>query len=216
LIRVGPRLPPPPFLYPIVDVAVLGGRPAAAAVRGLAEGGARLVQLRAKALADGALLAAAQEAAAAARAAGVALVVNDRPDVARIAGADGVHVGQDDLPPAACRAVLGAEALVGLSTHGLAQLERGAGEPVDYLAVGPVYATGSKQNPDPVVGPDLVRRARAIWRGPLVAIGGITPENVGAVIEAGADGIAVISAVLAQRDLAEAVRRFRRAFGERV
>jgi thiamine-phosphate pyrophosphorylase len=209
-----PRLPPRPFVYPIVDVGALGGRPVGEAVRALAAGGAALVQLRAKALADDALVEVAREALAAARAAGVMLVVNDRADVARITGADGVHVGQDDLPPAACRAVLGEGALVGLSTHGIAQLEAGRLEPVDYLAVGPVFATRSKEKPDPVVGPDLVRRARAAWTGPLVAIGGITPDNAREVVEAGADGLAVISAVLAHDDLAEAVRRFRRALGD--
>ena len=210
------RLPPRPFLYPILDVDALGTRPLGDAVHALAEGGAMLVQLRAKTLPDHALLAAAREAVEAARAHGLTLLVNDRPDVARLAGADGVHVGQDDLPPSACRAVVGEDALVGLSTHGLPQLEAGAREPVDYLAVGPVFATRSKANPDPVVGPELVRRARAAWRGPLVAIGGITPDNAAEVIEAGADGLAVISAVVGQRDLAEAVRRFRRALGERV
>ncbi|HVR71303.1 MAG TPA: thiamine phosphate synthase [Vicinamibacteria bacterium] len=206
-------LPARPFVYPIVDAGALGGRSAAEAVRALAEGGASLVQLRAKGMPDGALLDLAREATAAARAAGIALIVDDRADVARLAGADGVHVGQDDLPPTACRAVLGAGALVGLSTHGLGQIEAGRREPVDYLAVGPVFPTRSKRLADPVVGPELVRRARALWPGPLVAIGGITPENAREVVEAGADGLAVISAVLAHDDLAEAVRRLRRALG---
>ena len=211
-----PRLPPRPFLYPIVDVGVLGSRPVREAVRALAAGGATLLQLRAKATKDRQLLPLAREAVAAARAAGVTLIVNDRADVALMAGADGVHVGQDDLPPVACRTVLGDRPLVGLSTHGLAQLEAGAREPVDYLAVGPVFATRSKEDPDPVVGPELVRRARERWRGPLVAIGGITPDNAREVVDAGADGLAVISAVLSHDDLAEAVRRFRRALGEVV
>jgi thiamine-phosphate pyrophosphorylase len=206
-------LPARPFVYPIVDAGALAGRPVAEAVRALAEGGAALVQLRAKGVPDGALLRMALEAAAAARGAGIPFVVNDRPDVARLAGADGVHVGQEDLPPEACRAVLGARALVGLSTHGVDQVEAGRGGSVDYLAVGPVFATRSKDRPDPVVGLELVRRARALWPGPLVAIGGITAANAREVIEAGADGVAVISAVLAQGDLAEAVRRLRRALG---
>jgi thiamine-phosphate pyrophosphorylase len=208
-------LPRAPFLYPIVDVGALGARPVAEAVRALAEGGARLVQLRVKAGPDRARVALAREAVSAAREAGALLIVNDRPDVARIAAADGVHVGQDDLPPRECRAVLGEDALVGLSTHGIAQLENGRGQPVDYLAVGPVFPTRSKENPDPVVGLDLVRRARALWSGPLVAIGGITAENAREVVDAGADGLAVISAVLAHHDLAQAVRHFRRALGER-
>lgn len=213
-MRLG--LPPRPFLYPIVDAGALAGRSAAEAVRALAAGGARLIQLRAKGLPDGALLEMARATLAAARAKGVTLVVNDRADVAFIAAADGVHVGQDDLPPSACRAVLGEGALIGLSTHDVAQLEAGRREPVDYLAVGPVFPTRSKLAPDPVVGPALVRRARAVWKGPLVAIGGITPENAREVVDAGADGLAVISGVMAHHDLAEAMRRYRRALGERV
>jgi thiamine-phosphate pyrophosphorylase len=205
-----------PFVYPILDADALRGRPAADAVRALAAGGARLVQMRAKAVPDGALLSLVQDALAAARAAGMALLVNDRPDVARIAGAEGVHVGQEDLPPAACRAVLGPRALVGFSTHDAAQVEAAAREPIDYLAVGPVFATRTKANPDPVVGLELVRWARRAWAGPLVAIGGIAADNVRAVIEAGADGVAVISALLAEDDLADAMRRLRRAAGERV
>jgi thiamine-phosphate pyrophosphorylase len=198
-----------------VDAGALGGRSVTEVLRALSAGGARLAQLRAKGLGDRALTALAREAVAASRRAGLTLVVNDRADVARIAGADGVHVGQEDVPPAACRTVLGEGALVGLSTHTVAQLEAGRREPVDYLAVGPVFPTRSKERPDPVVGLELVRRARQFWRGPLVAIGGITPENARDVIEAGADGLAVISAVMAHSDLAEAVRRFRRALGDR-
>jgi thiamine-phosphate pyrophosphorylase len=211
-----PGLPPRPFIYPIVDTGALAGRSPAEAVRALAAGGARLIQLRAKDLRDGALLEMARAVLAAARAAGVTLVVNDRADVALVAAADGVHVGQDDLPPSACRAVLGEEAMVGLSTHDVAQLEAGQREPVDYLAVGPVFPTPSKLAPDPVVGTALVRRARALWKGPLVAIGGITPDNAREVVDAGADGLAVISGVMAHDDLAEAMRRYRRALGDRV
>jgi thiamine-phosphate pyrophosphorylase len=213
-LRLG--LPPRPFLYPIVDAGALAGRSATHAVRALAAGGARLIQFRAKGLPDGALLEMARAVLQAAREAGVFLVVNDRADVALIAAADGVHVGQDDLPPSACRALLGDGALIGLSTHDVAQLEAGRREPVDYLAVGPVFPTRSKLAPDPAVGPALVRRARALWEGPLVAIGGITPENAREVVEAGADGLAVLSGVLAQADMTAAMRRYRRALGERA
>jgi thiamine-phosphate pyrophosphorylase len=174
------------------------------------------VQVRAKAMPDRTLLELVEEAQAAARAARGALLVNDRADVARIVGADGVHVGQDDLPPAACRAVLGPQALVGFSTHTAGQVEAAARAPIDYLAVGPVFPTRTKADPDPVVGLELVRSARRSWPGPLVAIGGITADNARAVIEAGADGVAVISALLDGGDLAEAMRRLRRAAGERV
>jgi thiamine-phosphate pyrophosphorylase len=211
-----PGLPPRPFVYPILDAATLSGRSAADAVRALGAGGARLVQLRAKGLPDAALLALAREATSAARFAGVTLVINDRADVALIVGAGGLHVGQDDLPPSACRRILGEEALVGVSTHDLGQVEAAAREPVDYVAIGPVFATRSKEHPDPVVGLELLRRARARSSRPLVAIGGIGPHNARAVVEAGADGLAVISAVMGQGDLAEAVRALRRAVGERV
>lgn len=213
---MSPGLPPRPFVYPILDAAALGSRSAAEAVRALAAGGARLVQLRAKQLPDGALLRLAREATTAARSAGVTLVINDRADVARIVGAGGLHVGQDDLPPSACRRILGEAVLIGVSTHDLGQLEAAAREPVDYVAIGPVFETRSKEQPDPVVGLEMVRRARARSSRPLVAIGGIGPDNARAVVEAGADGVAVISAVMDCDDLAEAVRALRRAVGERV
>lgn len=213
---MSPGLPPRPFVYPILDAAALGSRSAADAVRALAAGGARLVQLRAKQLPDDALFDLAREATTAARSAGVRLVINDRADVARIVGAGGLHVGQDDLPPSACRRILGEEVLIGLSTHDLGQLEAAAREPVDYVAIGPVFETRSKEQPDPVVGLEMVRRARARSAWPLVAIGGIGPDNARAVVEAGADGVAVISAVMDCDDLAEAVRALRRALGERV
>lgn len=201
-------LPPPPFLYPIVDVGTLGARGVGDAVAALAAGGARLIQFRGKGLSDRRFLELAAEALAAARQGGAMLVINDRPDVAVILGADGVHLGQDDLAPRDVRPILPVGALLGVSTHGLEQLERAAGEPVDYVAIGPVFATRTKAAPDPVVGLEMVRRARAATTRPLVAIGGITEENARSVAEAGADGLAVISALLAQADLAAAARRF--------
>jgi len=199
-----PSLPDPPFVYPIVDAGCLRGRDAAAVVDTLARAGARLVQLRAKGLTDRRLLAMAREALAAARASGARLVVDDRADVARMVGADGLHVGQEDLTPADARAVVGPDLILGVSTHGLAQLEAAAAARVDYVAIGPVFATGSKANPDPVVGLETVRRARALVSLPLVAIGGITRANARAVVEAGADGVAVISDLLDAPDLAHA------------
>jgi len=208
-------LPPRPFLYPIVDVAALGERAVGGAVAALVAGGARVVQFRAKDLSDRRFLDLAAEALAAARAGGAALVVNDRPDVALILGADGVHLGQDDLDPHAVRTLLPPGTLLGVSTHTLEQLERAAGAPVDYLAIGPVFATRSKAAPDPVVGLEMVRKARALAAGTLVAIGGITEENARSVVEAGADGVAVISALLSQADLTAAGRRFTAALGRR-
>jgi thiamine-phosphate pyrophosphorylase len=200
------RLPPAPFAYPIVDAGMVPPERVGALVAALAGAGARIVQLRAKSLADGVFERAAREAVAAAHAAGALLVVNDRPDVARLAGADGVHVGQDDLAPADVRAILPA-GIVGLSTHDHAQLAAAAASGADYVAVGPVFATTSKERPDPVVGLELVRAARAMTRAPLVAIGGITAANAADVIAAGADGVAVISALLRAADPGEAFRR---------
>ena len=112
------------------------------------------------------------------------LVVNDRADVARMLGADGVHVGQDDLPPREVRRLLPAGSILGLSTHGLGQLDAARDEPVDYVAIGPVFPTRTKADPHPVVGLETVRRARQRTRRPLVAIGGITAENARSVVEA--------------------------------
>jgi thiamine-phosphate pyrophosphorylase len=208
-------LPPRPFLYPIVDVAALGERAVGSVVAALAAGGAKVVQFRAKGLSDRRFLDLAAEALAAARAGGAALIVNDRPDVALILGADGVHLGQDDLDPRAVRPLLPPGALLGVSTHNVEQVERAAGAPVDYLAIGPVFPTRSKAAPDPVVGLEMVRKARALVTGSLVAIGGITEENARSVVDAGADGVAVISALLSQADLAAAGRRFAAALGRR-
>ena len=206
-------LPPPPFLYPIVDVESLGSRSVGETVTALAAGGAGIVQFRAKGPPDRRFLELAAEALAAARGAGVLLIVNDRPDVAVIVGADGVHLGQDDLDPGAVRSLLPPGAVLGVSTHDLDQLQRAAREPVDYLAIGPVFPTRSKAAPDPVVGLEMVRRARVLTSHPLVAIGGITERNARSVVDAGADGLAVISALLSQPDLVVAARRFAAALG---
>jgi thiamine-phosphate pyrophosphorylase len=130
----------------------------------------------------------------------VLFLVNDRADVASLAGASGVHVGQEDLDVAAARCLVGPDMLVGVSTHNLEQIERAAASSADYIAVGPVFGTSTKTNPDPAVGLDLVRRARAASDKPLVAIGGITLDLAASVIEAGADSVAVISGILAADD----------------
>ena len=121
------------------------------------------------------------------------LILNDRVSLVSAARYDGIHVGQEDLSPAQARATLGTEVLIGVSTHGEGQLRSAADGPADYVAIGPVFATASKQDPDPVVGLEGVRAARAMTTKPLVAIGGITRSNCAAVIEAGADSVAVIS-----------------------
>jgi thiamine-phosphate pyrophosphorylase len=203
-------MPEPPFLYPIVDTSLLRGRGVADVVSRLCRGGARLLQLRAKGLPDQQLLRLVGEALGAARAAGARLVVNDRADVACLAGADGVHVGQEDLPPSAVRRVTPG-GLLGVSTHNVEQVRAAAEEPVDYVAVGPVFPTRSKEKPDPVVGLDLLRQARPLVRRPLVAIGGITLERAASVVAAGADGVAVISDLLREDDLESAVQAWQAA-----
>ena len=142
---------------------------------------------------------------------GKLFAVNDRADIARLAGADGVHLGQTDLRPSEARRLLPEGAIVGYSTHSLAQAQDALQEPIDYLAVGPVFATLSKEKPDPVVGLELVRAVRQLTRLPLVAIGGIVPENAGAVVAAGVDGLAVIGGLAGPGGLEAALLGYRRA-----
>ena len=142
---------------------------------------------------------------------GVKLIMNDRADLCLAAGFDGVHVGQDDLPPDAVRRIVGSGLWLGVSTHNPDQLCRIEHTDADYVAIGPVFATSSKWNPDPVVGLEGVRTARAITRKPLVAIGGVTRANARSVIEAGADSVAVISDLLP--DPRHAVVEFRALLG---
>jgi thiamine-phosphate pyrophosphorylase len=208
-----PPLPAGPFVYPILDLELLAGRTVEAAAAALVEGGARIVQVRAKAASDGELLEAVRRALPVVRGAGGLLVVNDRADVALIAGADGVHVGQDDLPPGECRRLLGDRALVGFSTHRLQEVLASAQEPVDYVAFGPVFATATKHDAQPVVGLDGLKEARRHTARPLVAIGGITRANAAAAIAAGADGVAAISGLMRAADLAGAVAALRAAAG---
>lgn len=205
------RWPPAPFVYAILDVAFLADREVGAVAAALAAGGVGLLQLRAKGLQDARYHALAQEARAASRKLGVGLVINDRPDIALMVKADGVHVGQDDLVPRDVRKVLPASTLVGLSTHTPEEIKGAAREPVDYIATGPVFETGSKADAHAAVGLEGVRRARGLTRKPLIAIGGITRENAPAVIAAGADGVAVISELLARDDLEQAARELVRA-----
>ncbi len=126
----------------------------------------------------------------------VTLIGNDRADLCLAAGFDGVHVGQEDLSPEAVRKVIGSEKIVGVSTHNPEQLQEADGWPVDYIAVGPVFATTTKENPDPVIGLEGVRLARSLTSKPLVAIGGITRQNCRDVFTAGADSVAIVSDLL--------------------
>jgi thiamine-phosphate pyrophosphorylase len=186
-----------PRLYAIVDadVAARHGWTAPDLARAFVAGGARLLQLRAKSLGSGGLLALADDIVPIAHAAGARLVVNDRADVARLSGADGVHVGQDDLSPADARRVL-THGIVGLSTHTEEQIARAIAAPVDYIAVGPVFGTPTKDTGYAPVGLQLVAKAAAVAGLPVVAIGGITFEQAPGVIRAGAASVAVIGGLL--------------------
>jgi len=197
-----------PKIYPITD-ARLSGLTHAEQLARLADGGATLVQLREKRASPREFYTQALEALRVARERGVRLVVNDRVDIALALGADGVHLGQDDLTPEAARRLLSEKAIIGFSTHNVEQAREAARMPVDYIAFGPVFETSSKENPDPVVGLDELSRVReCVGSVPLVAIGGITRENYRAALDAGVDSVAVISAILAG-DPAEIARRTR-------
>jgi thiamine-phosphate pyrophosphorylase len=196
-----------PRLYVILDAALLKISPQDCAQE-LAEAGVRLMQYRDKLGPARELLHTSREVVSSLEAHGAFLVVNDRPDVAVLAGATGVHVGQDDLDPEQARAVVGRKMWVGVSTHSLEQFRRAAGSSADYIAVGPIFATTSKANPDPVVGLDLIRAVRTLTDKPIVAIGGITLERAASVIAAGADSVAVIRDVVCATRPGEQARRF--------
>jgi thiamine-phosphate pyrophosphorylase len=170
--------------------------------------GVRLLQYRSKAVPAREMLETARGLASIAREHKAAFFVNDRPDVAYLAGADGVHVGQDDLSVEQARAIVGEQGWVGVSTHSFEQFEEAAGTSADYIAIGPIYATTSKANPDPVVGTELIRKVRPLTKKPIVAIGGIRLEGAAEVIEAGADSVAVISDIVGDADPAKKARQF--------
>jgi thiamine-phosphate pyrophosphorylase len=186
-----------PFFYPIVDVeACRAGRhdPLSVSLACL-RGGAQWLQLRGKTISGGDFLALTDAVVRAARDSRAVVIVNDRADVAAMAGAGGVHVGQEDLSVDAVRAVIGRAALIGLSTHDAQQIDRALESSADYVAVGPIYGTATKETGYSARGLDLVRHAAGKGR-PVVAIGGITLERAAEVVAAGATGIAVISDLL--------------------
>ena len=186
-----------PKLYPITD-ARLSGLSHAEQLARLSEGGATFIQLREKHLSPREFYHETEAALDIARERGVRLIVNDRADIALALGADGLHLGQHDLDPMAARRLLGDRFIIGYSTHSVAQAIEAARLPLDYIALGPIFDTRTKANPDPIVGLEALRRARASIDPsiPLVAIGGITPSNARATLDAGADSIALISALL--------------------
>jgi thiamine-phosphate pyrophosphorylase len=184
-----------PAFYPIIDTQVLAqaGLTPVEMARALARAQVSLVQFRHKGVYTREILAQAKEVGDIVRQSGARYIINDRADIALMLAADGVHVGQDDLPPAKVRELVGEGMILGFSTHNEQQLRDGDREPVDYLALGPIFGTPSKQNPDPVVGTAELASLRAFTEKPLVAIGGITRANAREVLAAGASSLAVIS-----------------------
>ena len=196
-------------LYAIVDAEVLVARGVLLAdfARDLCTAGVGLVQYRDKNSLPQDILRAASILREAMSGSDCRLILNDRADLAVLANFDGVHVGQGDLSPEDARRVVGPNRIVGLSTHTNEQARIADESSADYIAIGPVFATGTKLNPDPVVGLEGVRRARSLTRKPLVAIGGITRANTRSVIEAGADSVAVISSLFDAHESPQQVAR---------
>ena len=194
-----------PKIYPITD-ELISGISHAEQVRLLIAGGATLIQLREKHAGARAFYESAAAAVAIARERNVQIVINDRVDIA-LALKTGVHLGQDDLPPDKARQILGPDAIIGFSTHNIEQAKASTKHPVDYIAIGPIFQTQTKQHTDPVIGVDEIRAIKEIIHTPLVAIGGITKTNLADVFAAGADSAAMIGAVIADPLLIEETMR---------
>lgn len=184
-----------PKIYPITDRS-LSGLTHAEQVRRLIDAGARLIQIREKQLPSGAFFEDAAAAVELGRRSGVTILINDRVDAAMLLGADGVHLGQADLPPAKARELLGPAAIIGFSTHDPAQITAAALLPINYVAFGPIFPTSTKSDLEPLSGLEGLTAARRLAAEmPLVAIGGIWHQNILSVLKSGADSAAVISAV---------------------
>jgi len=188
-----------PTLYVVLDRGAAAGRDLGDLLDAVIAGGARMIQLRDKSSPSGRLLPLAEQLHARCRDAGAIFIVNDRVDLAVAVGADGVHLGQDDLPARVARPLLRPGMILGVSTHSVEQARQAQADGADYVAVGSMFPTRSKPDFE-LVGPALVRALRPEIRVPLVGIGGITPDNVGEVIRVGADGIVVISVVCGVSD----------------
>jgi thiamine-phosphate pyrophosphorylase len=195
-----------PDLYVILDRTAAGGRDLGVILTATIAGGCRMVQLREKEWPSGTLLPLAERLRATCRGPGVTFIVNDRVDLALAVEADGVHLGQDDLPARAARRLLRPGMILGVSTHSVEQARAAQRDGADYVAVGSMFPTGTKPGFQ-LVGLDLIRSLRPEVRVSLVGIGGITEANAADVVRAGADGVAVISAVCAAPDPEAATRR---------
>jgi thiamine-phosphate pyrophosphorylase len=196
-----------PALYAILDPDV-APVPLPQLAETLAAAGVTLMQLRDKRSSPARIHARATELVAILAPRGVRFILNDRPDIASLCGADGVHVGQEDLPVEDARRICNSPQWVGVSTHNLQQVRDADRTSADYIAVGPIFPTDTKENPDPVVGIDFLRAARAMTRKPLVAIGGITLDSAAEVFRAGADSVAIIRDLLAASDPGARAREY--------
>jgi thiamine-phosphate pyrophosphorylase len=196
-----------PTLYVVLDRAAARGRDLVEVLEATIAGGCRMVQLREKAWPSGRLLPLAERLRRRCRTAGVTFIVNDRLDLALAVDADGVHLGQEDLPAERARLLLRPGMVLGLSTHSVTQARAARAAGADYIAVGAMFPTATKPDFE-LVGPDLIRKLRDEIPVPLIGIGGITHDNVAEVIRAGADGVAVVSGVGAAADAEGATRRF--------
>lgn len=197
-----------PRVYPITD-RTISGLSHREQITKLIDGGARFLQIREKTATSRQFFDAVASCLELTRKSEAKLIVNDRVDIALMLGADGVHLGQDDLPPTEARKLLGDDAIIGFSTHTIEQVSRARSLPIDYIAFGPIFATGTKSDHDPVVGLDNLKRVRDEVKDlPLVAIGGITLEKLDSVLEAGANSAAMISSLLEEVDMiAKSVRK---------
>jgi len=197
-------------LYPVTCQALSKGRSNLDVLDALIEGGARVVQLREKELSDREFFELARIFRQRTEQAGMTLIINDRVDVCRAVEADGVHLGQDDFPLREARRLLGPNTIIGVSTHRVEQALRAVEEGADYINVGPIFETQTKQHSGPPVGLDLFREIRRLVNIPITVMGGIKLENLDQVLEAGARRIAVVSAVVGADDIAATVHQFRR------
>jgi len=200
-------------LYAIIDATQVEQRSPLAIFDMFVSAGVEIIQYRNKEGSPRQLFDTSRQLAERAQECHATFIVNDRADVALVAGADGVHLGQEDLPVELVRRVLRPSMIVGSSTHSITQVEEADRSSVDYIAFGPVFRTESKERPDPTVGLEGVRAARKVTGKPLVAIGGITVENARAVIDAGADAVAVISDLLKHPDVAARAQEFLQILG---
>ena len=198
-----------PKIYPITD-SRLSGLSHAEQIKRLILGGAKVIQLREKYASPKDFYKSAEDAIKLARENDIKIIINDRVDIALALRADGVHLGQDDLPPEKARKILGEKSIIGFSTHSLEQAVKATNFPINYIAIGPVFTTKTKHNPEKKVGLKGVKKVReSIGDFPLVAIGGINSENYLEVIKAGADSVAIISDIISQPEkISQNIRKY--------